>query len=277
MSLIRAASALLATSMAASVSATGVLLPLYLYPSVDYDDGAANWKPALEAIAASPNVPWLAVVNPANGPGATGEPGNDDVNYISGVQQLNAHDNVQTIGYVRTDYGASPAEELHANITSWANWASANVGVSGIFFDETSEDSFDYLDTAIAHARSAFGAQQIVAVCNFGAAAGAEFYGICDVVIVFESYLNNPGFPAYEGKATIDANTPDSSYKPQAAVIVHDFVGAAADGRAADTALLGSYVQEAKEAELGWVYYCSAGYESITAAPATVGALAAAF
>ncbi|KAF2963194.1 hypothetical protein GQX73_g10375 [Xylaria multiplex] len=275
MALIRAVSALLATGLA--VSATGVLLPLYVYPSAEYGDGAANWQPALAAIAASPNTPWLAVVNPANGPGATGEPGNGDANYVSGVSQLNAHDNVQTIGYVRTDYGAAPAEELHANITTWASWTAGDVGVSGIFFDEASAADFDYLSAAITFARTAFGARQIVAACNFGAAVGAEFYDICDVVVVFESYLNNPEYPAYEGADTLDANTPDFSYRPQAAVIVHDFVGSAADGQSADTALLRKYVQEAKEDELGWVYFCSAGYETITAAPATAGALAAVF
>ncbi|KAI1758172.1 Spherulation-specific family 4-domain-containing protein [Xylaria castorea] len=278
--------------MAASVAATGVLLPLYVYPSAEYDDGAANWKPALDAMAASASssVSWLAVVNPGNGPGQTGQPGNGDANYISGVSQLNAQPNVRTIGYVRTNYATSPQEELQANITNWASWASysgsgsgsgsgsSDIGVDGIFFDESSAADFDYLNTAVTHARAAFGSKQIVTICNFGSAAPAEFFGICDVAIVFESFLNNPPSPAYMGKATIDANTPSGGgYDAQAAVVVHDFVGAAADGRPADTALLGSYVQEARDAGLGWLYFCSGGYDSITTAPATVGALAAAF
>src|SRR4051812_36924412 len=105
MAAVRRVTALLA-STAASVSATGILLPLYLYPSAEPNDGATNWKPALDAVAASAHVPWLVVVNPADGPGATGEPGNGDPNYISGVSQLNALSNVQTVGYVWTDYGA---------------------------------------------------------------------------------------------------------------------------------------------------------------------------
>ncbi|RYC55166.1 hypothetical protein CHU98_g11040, partial [Xylaria longipes] len=217
-----------------------------------------------------------------NGPGATGQPGNGDVNYISGVSQLNAQPNVQTIGYVRTNYGTSSQAELLANVTNWTAWASysgaEDVHVDGIFFDESSADNFDYLNTAVTNARTAFGSRQITTVCNFGSAAPAEFYSICDVAIIFESYLNNPDAPAYMGKTTIDANTPaGGNYEAQGAVIVHDFVGAAADGRAADTTLLDSYVQEAKGAGLGWVYFCSGGYDSITTAPATVGALAAAF
>ncbi|KAI0813061.1 putative cell surface spherulin 4-like protein [Xylaria sp. FL0064] len=276
MGLIRtsASAALLAVS---AVSATGILLPLYVYPSKIWDDGAANWQPALEAMAASPNVPWLAVVNPGDGPGATGSPGNADSNYISGVQQLNAQANVQTIGYVRTDYGASDPAELQANITNWAGWGAADIGVKGIFFDESSPDAFDYLSSAITFARTAFGAAQITAICNFGKAVDASFYDICDVVVAFESALNDSSVPVYESTTTILANTPDSGYRPQAAVLVHDFTGTATDGQEADTALIQSYVQDARDAELGWLYFCSAGYDSITTAPATIGALAAAF
>ncbi|KAI3329968.1 Spherulation-specific family 4-domain-containing protein [Ustulina deusta] len=278
MTLIRAvASALLAASV---VSTTGVLLPLYVYPSTTYNDGAANWQPALSAIAASPNVPWLVVVNPDSGPGGTGSPGNDDANYISGVSQLNAQANVQTIGYMRTDYGASPAAELQANITNWAGWGDAGVGVEGIFFDEASGESsaFDSLASAVTYARTAFGARQMVAVCNFGVAVlDTAVYDVCDVVVVFESALNDANYPVYNGTTTIAANTPDAGYVAQAAVIVNDFTGSAADGRDADAELLRSYVHEARDAELGWLFFCSAGYDSITTGPATIGALAAAF
>ncbi|GAP93308.1 putative cell surface spherulin 4-like protein [Rosellinia necatrix] len=265
MALIRAASAALLASGAAAT--TGILLPLYVYPSAEFGDGAANWRPAVDAMAASAHVPWLAVVNPGNGPGPTGEPGNGDANYIAGVSQLNALANVRPVGYVRTDYGASPAAELYANITTWAGWAAyggaEDVGVDGIFFDEASAADLEYLRGAAAHARAAFGSKQIVTVCNFGAAAPAEAYaaGVCDVVVVFESFLNDPAAPPYLGRATIDANTPDGG----------DY------GAEADVALLGSYVREAADAGLGWLYFCSADYDSITAAPATIGALAAAF
>lgn len=70
------------TSLVVSASATGVLLPLYVYPSSVWNDGAANWKPAFDAISSHFSVPWLVVVNPGNGPGATGQPGNGDENYI---------------------------------------------------------------------------------------------------------------------------------------------------------------------------------------------------
>lgn len=279
MSLLRPLTLLLATLATTTTATTGVLLPLYVYPSATFNDGAANWRPALAAISASPSTPYLAVINPGNGPGATGSPGNADANYITGVSQLNAAPNVKTIGYVRTNYGTSSTSELYANLTTWSSWSSyteTDLSVAGIFFDEAPTDNYEYLSSAISHARSAFGTQQITTICNFGTAAAAEFYSICDVAIVFEGYLNNPGSPTYAGAATYTANTP-AGYLAQAAVVVHHFTGSAADGRVADTALLGSYVQEAEADGLGWVYFCSADYDSITAAPATVGALAAAF
>ncbi|KAF7362121.1 putative cell surface spherulin 4-like protein [Mycena venus] len=151
------------TSLIAHASATGILLPLYIYPSQVFNDGAANWQPAVSAISAHPNVPWLVVVNPHNGPGLTGQPGDADPNYITGVSQLNALSNVRTIGYVRTNFGASPLAEVEANITTWKNWdtSSSNIGVDGIFFDEASTSSFDYLSSAISFARSTFGNKAI--------------------------------------------------------------------------------------------------------------------
>ncbi|KAI0968271.1 Spherulation-specific family 4-domain-containing protein [Xylaria arbuscula] len=274
-----AASALLAAS---AVSATGIILPLYVYPSATYGDGAANWEPAFDAIAASPNTQWLVVVNPASGPGATLAPGNDDANYITGVTKLNAQTNVQTVGYVRTNYGKSSTDELQANITAWAGWSSStdDIGVTGIFFDESSADAFDYLSSAITFARNAFASQQITTICNFGVAVDASLYDICDVVVAFESALNSAtdsSLPPYEDTTTIEANIPDASYRPRAAVIVNEFVGTATDGSEADTTLLRTYVQDAQSEDLGWLFFCSGGYDSLTTDPITIGALAAAF
>ncbi|KAI0199855.1 Spherulation-specific family 4 [Astrocystis sublimbata] len=283
MAFIRTVAAAPALLLAAStaVSATGVLLPLYTYPG----DNAAAWNPVLEAITVTPDVPWLAVINPSNGPGPTGLPGNDDMNYIHGVTQLNAQPNTLTLGYVRTDHGASPLAAVQRNITTWASWANytandIDIGVDGIFFDETSPDPADvkYLESAVSFARTAFGTKQVVAVCNFGTAAPPDYYRICDVVVSFESALNQPNVPAYQGKQTIVATTPGwDNLVAQSAVLVHDFAGKADDGRVADAELLRSYVQEAKDAALGWLYFGSGGYDSLTTGPATVLALAAAF
>ncbi|KAJ7261707.1 Spherulation-specific family 4 [Mycena haematopus] len=241
-----------------------------------YNDGAANWQPALSAISSDPAISWLAVINPGNGPGPSGQPGNDDINYISGVSQLNAKANVRTIGYVHTASSTAPMVELQANITTWRNWdtSSSDIGVDGIFFDEASAD-FTYLDTAISFARQEFGSRPITALCNFGVAAAAEFYSICDVVVAFESCLNCAGEPPYESQMTISANIP-SGLQGQAAVLVHDFGGTAEDGSTANAGLLQQYVDTLVSDGVGWTYFTSSSkYDSLTMGPATVTAVAA--
>ncbi|KFA60551.1 hypothetical protein S40285_09300 [Stachybotrys chlorohalonatus IBT 40285] len=251
---------------------TGVLLPLYVYPSSVWNDGAANWNPVFDAISTYPNVPWLVVVNPDSGPGASPEPANADINYISGVSQLNAFANVETIGYVRTEWSTSSLDELRANVTVYSNWASyldADLSIKGIFFDETSED-YEYLSEATAIARDAFD-EPITLICNFGVSTSAQFYEICDVVVAFESGLNVPGAPQYQSQTTITNNIP-AGLQSQASVIVHSFTGNAYDGNAATTALLNNYLDTLQANGVGWAYFTSAGYESVTTPPATVGA-----
>jgi hypothetical protein len=258
-------------SLATSVSATGILLPLYVYPSAVWNDGAANWKPVFTAVSAHTNIDWTIVINPYNGPGMTGKPGNDDVNTISGVSQLNAFDNVNTIGYVRTNYAKSPMDELKANITNYANWASysgADISIHGIFFDESSAD-LAYLTEAITFARGAF-SEEITTICNFGVAATDEYYDICDIVVGFESCLNCSGYPQYKGQTTLDANFP-SDVKDQGAVIVNTFAGKDYQGNAASASLLTSYAKTIAADGIGYMYFCSADYNDITTGPATVG------
>ncbi|KAJ3550309.1 hypothetical protein NM208_g32 [Fusarium decemcellulare] len=268
--------ATLLAGQAISAAATGILLPLYKYPSKDWNDGAANWKPAFDAISSNTENQWLVVVNPGNGPGATGKPGNDDVNYIAGTAKLNGYSNVKTVGYVRTDYSKSPLEELKANITTWSEWATytdANIAVHGLFFDESSAN-FDYLNEAITFARQAF-SSSITTICNFGGKAAEEYYDICDVVVAFESCLNCPDGPPYQDQTTLSNNIP-SGHEAQGSVILNRFTGTSADGKEANQGLINDYVKTMKQFGLGWFYFTSADYNTIDTEPATVGANAAA-
>lgn len=241
----------LLVGQAISTAATGVLLPLYVYPSQEAGDGAVDWNPVFEAISSNVNIPWLVVVDPLNGPGASGKPGNDDINYIDGTSKLNSYSNVKTIGYVRTNYGQAPLDELKANITTWSNWgtyASADVGVDGIFFDESSAN-FDYLNEAITFARNTF-SKSITTICNFGSRAETEYYSICDVVIAFESCLNCADGPPYESQKTLSSNIP-AGYESKAAVILNRLTGTSVDGKEANRGLISEYVETMKESGLG--------------------------
>ena len=68
---------------------TGVLIPLYLYPS-----SLAVWKPVITAKQAYPSVPFVAIANPASGPGTASDP-----NYVTAIKSLQDA-GVKVVGYV---------------------------------------------------------------------------------------------------------------------------------------------------------------------------------
>src|SRR5213594_5040211 len=107
------------TSFAAT-SSSGVVIPLYTYPT----DG--SWSASLQAKKAHPNVPIIAVINPSDGPG-----GSSDSKYVQGVKNFQAA-GIIVIGYVATGYASQLISSLESQISSYQNWYSVN----GIFFDE---------------------------------------------------------------------------------------------------------------------------------------------
>ncbi|KAH7010991.1 hypothetical protein EDB80DRAFT_749554 [Ilyonectria destructans] len=216
-----------------SALTTGIILPLYLYPS----NGAANWKPAFNAILSNSNIH----------PSSTGKPNNNDPNYITSISKLNSYSN--------------------------ATYSQANIAIYSIFFDKYSSANFNYLNQAIIFVCRAF-SNSITTVYNFSAKAGAEFYTICNIVVAFKSCLNCPDGPLYIDQATLSNNIP-SGYMTEGAIILSQFTGISADGRVANQALINEYVQTMKQNSLGWFYFASAGYDTLTALPATVRADAA--
>ena len=239
--------------LATSASATGVLLPLYIYPS-----DSSSWQPAYDAISSSSSVPWLVVVNPDSGPGSTLAPGNNDPNYISATAKMNGYGNVETVGYIRTQYGGTSISDLTTQIQAWKGWSSysdQDIGVKGIFFDEAAHDE-DYFRQATAAAKDSFG-DDVITICNFGDAAAADFYDICSIVLAFEDDASN-----YQNQTTISNNVPSGSEKG-AAIVITGYQGSDDD--------LASYEDTLSANGIGWSYFCSAGYDSITTEPATVG------
>ncbi|EFY98695.1 spherulation-specific family 4 protein [Metarhizium robertsii] len=261
---------LLTSALATTVSATGLILPLYIYPAATWDDGAANWTPVFNAAESNLDLSWLTVVNPHNGPGDTHLPGNNDINYIQGVTKLNTHPNIKPIGYVRTNYAQFSLDQVKQDVAAWKGWdtySASNISVQGIFFDESAPNA-PYMSDLVGYTRAAFG-RPITVTCNFGKAVSDEFYDICDVVVAFESCLNCPGLPQYKDAATIQANIP-ASRMGKAAVILNYFTGTAFDGTFADATLVHRYFQTARDMGLAWAYFCSQDYNDILAWPATI-------
>src|SRR2546425_10637750 len=91
----------------AATSSSGVVIPLYTYPT----DG--SWAATLQARNAHPNVPIIAVINPNNGPG-----GSSDSNYVQGVKDFQAA-GIIVLGYVATGYASHATSDLDAQISSY--------------------------------------------------------------------------------------------------------------------------------------------------------------
>ncbi len=107
-------------------------------------------------------------MNPNSGPGLRPLPGHD---YVREVPKLNAHANVQTVGYVRIDYCKKPLAEVYEDIEAYAGWAKAKgekyedskLGVGGILLDETpnhyTPERAEYLDAVYQHIKATDGLQ----------------------------------------------------------------------------------------------------------------------
>jgi hypothetical protein len=82
-------------------------------------------------ISAYPDLTFVVILNPHNGPGSSEFP---DVKYAIEIPKLNAWPNVITVGYVRIDYCKRDLAEVFRDVTKYSGWAD---GVQGIFLDET--------------------------------------------------------------------------------------------------------------------------------------------
>ncbi len=101
-------------------TSTGLLVPLFIYPTT-----VSTWSSIAALPAAYPNVPVIAIINPNSGPGSS-----QDSNYVAGINSLKAS-GVVTIGYVWTNYGAVSLQSVESSIDAWKSF----YGVTGIFLD----------------------------------------------------------------------------------------------------------------------------------------------
>src|SRR3989454_1547109 len=157
------------TSFAAT-SNSGIVIPLYTYPT----DG--SWSASLQAKKAHPNVPIIAIINPSDGPG-----GSSDSNYVQGVKNFQAA-GIIVIGYVATGYASHGMSDLDAQISRYKNWYSVN----GIFFDEmaNNQGNENYYSTLNTYVKS-LGMTHTRG--NPGTTPGKAYLGPRDPTIIYES------------------------------------------------------------------------------------------
>src|SRR6267143_1422124 len=78
---------------AATPSSTGIVIPLYAYPT------DSTWATAIQVHNAHPNVPMIVVVDPTT----SGSGPSIDQNYVSGIHNLQAA-GITVLGYIDTIY-----------------------------------------------------------------------------------------------------------------------------------------------------------------------------
>ncbi|KAL2146611.1 hypothetical protein VTI28DRAFT_3110 [Corynascus sepedonium] len=296
--------ALLAT-LAATTTATDVLLPLYQYPT---SSGSA-WAPIETALAANPSVTATIIINPANGPGGPNQ-GIDDPNYEAGTKALAEHDNAQLIGYVHTstDWGLTrcnvPWASITADILKWSTWVDRGVPIRGIFIDEapsnTANDCVNYMSNLTAFIRNPslnFGGEDAVVVFNPGGTGPAlqTYYNMGpDLIVALETCFT---VPAHAGESydqcpqagwyeQYDHDGPGSSISnvlfPAAgqanaahtAVLVHGFhhFNGPSANLSATQPVLQTLVNAVVQHGIGATFFNTAGYHTFTDGPASFGA-----
>ena len=193
-----------------------ILLPLYLYPGTS----ASAWSNVTAAIMAYPNVKWQIIVNPNSGPGTTGGyPA--DPNYITAIAKLNSYNNVQTLGYVDTQYTKRAYSAVTTDIKTYASWSSytkANISIAGIFFDDVNNTAatpvYTYMHNASAYAYATVPSDVTPVVFNPGALGPTTLFSYCDTMVEYEDTFAN-----YHNDTTI--KTIPSQYRDQSAIIVN--------------------------------------------------------
>ncbi|KAJ7031120.1 Spherulation-specific family 4 [Mycena alexandri] len=168
----------------------GVLFPLYIFPDLVSGDNCAAWTPVFNAITANPTLPFLFVVNPANGPGAANT--QPDPVYQQCIPTLKSNANARVIGYVATGQGTRNSADVTADIATYAQWGAA-YRPTGIFFDETKATTQFvslYQSYASAVHSSALGSSAFI-IFNPGVTPTPEFYTFADLIVTREDFYSS--------------------------------------------------------------------------------------
>ncbi|KAK4173724.1 Spherulation-specific family 4 [Triangularia setosa] len=181
--LLSRTSSSLSSSSTTTTTKPFILVPLYIYP----DPGA--WAPLIQAAHHYPNLQFIVVVNPNNGPGDGEKP---DENYVSVLHQLRDLSNVRLIGYVYCSYGKRNLEEMGGDVRRYQVWEcekrGCGVSIKGVFFDEAPADTehVEYMASAASSVRGILGRESMV-VYNPGVFPDYRYYDSGDYVVPFEN------------------------------------------------------------------------------------------
>lgn len=306
-------------AFAASVIArTSVVVPLYIYPgNVTWTN--PEWSAAVDAIKDNPHLHFYIIINPNNGPrntsDSTGYNGGfcqvyDNADYIphgcnrdwtTHIGAISKLSNAQTIGYVYTDYGRRPLDDVKADILEWSQWEKeptwnagkkADISIHGLWFDEvgaSSGNASGYLEM-VQYANDTFKAKgskrgRYSVILNAGPVSDlsyeADLFNMSSAVVTKETcYTSDPAalgvswdcpepyspfdFTALTAGSGLPHN-PD--FLPQTVVIVHQFRGPPTATLQTLTEQIGGVVN----LSLHSTYFTSGSWHNTTMMPATIG------
>ncbi|WP_431754982.1 spherulation-specific family 4 protein [Nitrososphaera sp.] len=157
--------------------ATGVYVPLYVYPS---GAGMGEYERVVRAKLAHPGVPVVVAINPSSGAG-----GSRDANYERAAGMLRGA-GITVLGYVYTSWGRRSIGEVASEVGRYASW----YGADGIMIDEFSTDvkMVGYYRKLRLYARS-LGMAFVMG--NPGTDIPPQYIGAADNFIIYE----NAGLP----------------------------------------------------------------------------------
>ena len=157
---------------------TGLLVPLYIYPSDIHKNPSFNRL--IEVKRRHETVPMWVILNPASGPGEQ-----VDGNYAKAIDRLRGA-GCLVLGYVTTSYARRSETEVRKDIDQWLKMYPH---IHGIFFDEMTYEDTEVAakyQTALSHYAHEAGCWPTVA--NPGADTPGRYFaaGAADVILIHE-------------------------------------------------------------------------------------------
>ena len=175
----------------ATSTPTGLIVPLYSYPT------NPAWGALIKEKLSYPNVPIIAVVNPDSGPGKSLNP-----KYVSGVANLQKA-GIIVVGYVPTGYASVGLKTVEASALDYKSWYHVN----GVFFDQMSNilGGESYYSNASQYANS-IGLD--LTVGNPGTSVPSSYVGTVSILVIYE----RAGFPSVSTIANSTLGDPRSNF-----------------------------------------------------------------
>jgi hypothetical protein len=227
------------------VNPTAVFLPLYLYP---YN---SSWDSVAKSIALHPDVSFQIVVAP-NLVNVV-----PDINYVAHLRMLNNYTNVQTLGYVSTTWATrniTTVQEEIKSYASWTNYTTADIRVSGIFFDETpsanTTENISYMSGVTTFAKAALAPSRNKVVYNPGVNVDESWFKLADEIIIYEN--------TWAAFNSTQLNMIPERLQSKSVYLIHNFTG--------DSDLQDDLVSNLTDHDLAGVFVTTRdGYTSISA------------